>query len=150
MAVWTTGERITAARLNNQEVTTLTVTTTLNMPITSVINGTSAQDRALYFRTGGLNRIVVDGANSIAETGANAGSNYAIYRYDDAGGLLGGGPVFGITRSTGLVSIGSSAWNGGHFEMGAYRLWVDSSGRLRIKSGAPSSDTDGTIVGTQS
>lgn len=34
--------------------------------------------------------------------------------------------------------------------LGDYRLWVDSSGRLRIKSGAPSGDTDGTVVGTQS
>ena len=31
-----------------------------------------------------------------------------------------------------------------------YYLWVDSTGRLRIKNAAPTSDTDGTIVGTQS
>lgn len=36
------------------------------------------------------------------------------------------------------------------FYLGAYALWVDSAGKLRIKSGAPTSDTDGTIVGTQS
>lgn len=30
-----------------------------------------------------------------------------------------------------------------------YALWVDSSGRLRIKNGPPTSDTDGTVVGTQ-
>jgi hypothetical protein len=40
-------------------------------------------------------------------------------------------------------------WNGGMLIMGAYYLWVDSSGRLRIKSGAPTSDTDGTVIGTQ-
>lgn len=28
-------------------------------------------------------------------------------------------------------------------------LWVDATGDLRIKSGAPTSDTDGTVVGTQ-
>jgi len=45
----------------------------------------------------------------------------------------------------------TAAWNGTTlFTLGAYYLWVDSSGRLRIKSGAPTSDTDGTIVGTQS
>ena len=44
-----------------------------------------------------------------------------------------------------------AAWNGSApLVMGAYYLWVDSSGRLRIKSGAPGSDTDGTIVGMQS
>ncbi len=35
-------------------------------------------------------------------------------------------------------------------KFGAYCVWVDSSGKLRIKSSAPTSDTDGTIVGTQS
>jgi hypothetical protein len=34
--------------------------------------------------------------------------------------------------------------------LGAYSLWVDSTGDLRIKNGAPTSDTDGTVVGTQS
>jgi hypothetical protein len=32
---------------------------------------------------------------------------------------------------------------------GGYFLWVDATGDLRIKSGAPTSDTDGTVVGTQ-
>lgn len=36
--------------------------------------------------------------------------------------------------------------------LGSNVLWIDSSGRLRIKTGgsAPSSDTDGSVVGTQS
>ena len=34
--------------------------------------------------------------------------------------------------------------------IGGYYLWVDGSGRLRVKLGAPSSLTDGTVVGTQS
>lgn len=36
-----------------------------------------------------------------------------------------------------------------HVVMDPYHLWVDSSDRLRIKNGVPTSDTDGTIVGTQ-
>ncbi|WP_309091717.1 hypothetical protein [Phenylobacterium sp.] len=36
------------------------------------------------------------------------------------------------------------------FFIGGYGLWVDGSGRLRIMAGFPSSDTDGTVVGTQS
>lgn len=43
-----------------------------------------------------------------------------------------------------------SAWNGSMLVMGSYYLWVDATGDLRIKNGAPTSDTDGTIVGTQS
>jgi hypothetical protein len=38
---------------------------------------------------------------------------------------------------------------GAPLQLGAYHLWVDSSGRLRIKNGVPTSDTDGTVVGTQ-
>jgi hypothetical protein len=41
------------------------------------------------------------------------------------------------------------AWNGGMLRLGAYYLWVDTTGDLRIKSGVPASDTDGTVVGTQ-
>lgn len=40
-------------------------------------------------------------------------------------------------------------WNGGMMLLGAYRLWVDAAGKLRMKSGNPTSDTDGTVVGTQ-
>lgn len=32
---------------------------------------------------------------------------------------------------------------------GAFNLWVDATGDLRIKGGDPTSDTDGTVVGTQ-
>lgn len=51
--------------------------------------------------------------------------------------------------ATPAVQAGDGAWDGVPFRLGAYRFWVDSSGRLRMKSGNPSSDTDGTIVGTQ-
>lgn len=51
----------------------------------------------------------------------------------------------------GDLQMKSEAWDGGTLiRMGDYRLWVDSAGRLRIKDGDPTSDTDGTIVGTQS
>ena len=47
------------------------------------------------------------------------------------------------------VQLVSSAWNYNPLRLGAYYLWVDSTGDLRIKNGAPTSDTDGTVVGTQ-
>lgn len=50
----------------------------------------------------------------------------------------------------GNMKISSGAWNSGHLILGSYHLWVDSTGDLRIKSSAPTSDTDGTVVGTQS
>ncbi|AQT27908.1 tail protein [Pectobacterium phage vB_PatP_CB4] len=33
--------------------------------------------------------------------------------------------------------------------LGGYQIWVDAQGKLRIKNGAPTSDTDGTVVGDQ-
>ncbi len=56
----------------------------------------------------------------------------------------------GEMRTYGHVNILNSAYNAGRLKLGSYQLWVDSSGRLRIKSSDPTTDTDGTIVGTQS
>jgi hypothetical protein len=41
-------------------------------------------------------------------------------------------------------------WNGTPLQMGSWYLWVDTTGDLRIKNSFPTSDTDGTVVGTQS
>ncbi|MNM25977.1 hypothetical protein D3C81_364340 [compost metagenome] len=55
----------------------------------------------------------------------------------------------GLRCLTGAVAF-TSSYNGTEpLKLGGYYLWVDASARLRIKSGAPTSDTDGTIVGTQ-
>ena len=51
---------------------------------------------------------------------------------------------------TNVCKIGSGAWNSqSRLALGTYQFWVDNSGRLRIKNGTPTSDTDGTIVGSQ-
>ena len=40
-----------------------------------------------------------------------------------------------------------SAWNNAHLVMGSYHFWVDpGTGKLRMKSSAPTSATDGNIV----
>jgi hypothetical protein len=41
-------------------------------------------------------------------------------------------------------------WNGGHLILGTQHIWADSTGDIRIKDGAPTSDTDGVVLGTQS
>lgn len=41
------------------------------------------------------------------------------------------------------------AWNQSHLILGTYHLWIDTSGNLRIKNGAPTSATDGVVAGTQ-
>ena len=48
------------------------------------------------------------------------------------------------------VLLGDGAWNGSPIRLGTSRLWVDSTGALRIKTGSnPTSDVDGVVVGTQ-
>lgn len=46
-------------------------------------------------------------------------------------------------------TAGNAGWNTAHLRLGIYHLWIDSSGRLRVKNSAPATDTDGTVVGTQ-
>ena len=52
--------------------------------------------------------------------------------------------------NVGNTTLNGGGWNTPHLVLGAYHLWVDATGDLRIKSTAPTSDLDGTIVGTQS
>lgn len=58
-------------------------------------------------------------------------------------------------NSTTTVKIpqfaGNGVWDEYPFRLGAYYLWVDpADDNLYIKEGAPSSVTDGTVVGAQS
>jgi len=94
---------------------------------------------------------------------APSGSNYSIqigvilHSHTTQGKLL----VFPQYLSTNAANIVgtlsysqiptlSSAWNGQHLVMGTYHFWVDGSGRLLVKNGAPTSINDGSIVGLQS
>ena len=53
-------------------------------------------------------------------------------------------------KNDGTVEIDGGGYNTGHLVLGVYHLWVDATGDLRMKNSAPASDTDGSIVGTQS
>jgi len=60
--------------------------------------------------------------------------------------------IFGKPGTTNINSnnTGSSASFGiPPLSLGGHYLWVDATGRLRIKTGTPMSDLDGTVVGTQ-
>jgi hypothetical protein len=54
-----------------------------------------------------------------------------------------------IRDADGIFQVTSSAWDGEHLMIGSYHFWVDSTGVFRIKATAPTSDTDGTVVGAQ-
>lgn len=62
-----------------------------------------ANSNDLWGLTAGLARWLVRLGSPAAESGGNAGSNFGIYRCDDAGAVI--DSPFGIIRSTGNVSI---------------------------------------------
>jgi hypothetical protein len=53
-------------------------------------------------------------------------------------------------ENNGTVNISGGGYNSGHLVLGAWHLWVDATGDLRMNSGAPTTDTDGSVVGSQS
>ena len=70
------------------------------------IDGDAGQNRLISYRTGALQRFGLY-VNNTAESGSNAGSNFAIRAYSDAGTLL--STPFFINRATGNVGIGTTA-----------------------------------------
>lgn len=69
---------------------------------TLYINAAAANNRIIRFQTAGSTRWAVY-TETTAETGSNAGSNFAISRYDDSGVNIGNSLI--ITRSTGAIAL---------------------------------------------
>jgi len=67
-----------------------------------LLDGDAAQSKIITYRTNGVQRFGLY-TNNTAESGANAGSDFALRAYSDAGSLL-STPLF-IKRSTGNVGI---------------------------------------------
>ena len=65
------------------------------------IDGAAATNRNLFGKTAGVNRWGLFLGNNTAEGGSNAGSDFGIVAYTDAGVSLGAPPLF-IQRSTGF------------------------------------------------
>jgi hypothetical protein len=98
--------------------------------------------------------VISSGANSTVILGQNSFSaNYDVASVSSS-----------FTAGKGLLALSSgviqelsvvsglplrSEWNQKHIKMGTWEFWVDVTGDLRIKNGAPTSDTDGVVVGTQ-
>jgi hypothetical protein len=68
-----------------------------------VIDGDAGQSKIITFRTAGLQRWGLY-SNNVAESGSNAGSNFVLRRYNDAGTLL--GTPLEVNRATGVTKIG--------------------------------------------
>jgi hypothetical protein len=83
-------------------------------------------------------------------TGTRYGFNGPIYLYPQNSVTSGGSGRFsgGAQYAVGQTTV-SAVTSKAALQLASYYLWVDATGDLRIKPGAPTSDTDGTVVGTQ-
>jgi hypothetical protein len=86
-----------------------------------LIDGDAGQNKIITYRTGGLQRFGLY-CNNIAESGSNAGSDFAIRAYSDLGVLL-STPLY-IKRSSGNVLINTTTDSG-------YKLDVNGTTILR-------------------
>jgi hypothetical protein len=97
------------------------------------IDGDAAQNKLISYRTAGVQRFGLY-VNNTAESGANAGSNFAVRAYADAGTLL--TTALFIQRSTGNVGIGNNL---------TPTSTLDVTGTLAV-SGNATFDTDTLFV----
>ncbi|HEV8503733.1 MAG TPA: tail fiber domain-containing protein [Casimicrobiaceae bacterium] len=74
---------------------------------TVALDGAGSVNRGLAGMTGGALRWRVTLGNSAAETGANAGSDFYIQRYDDSGALI-NPAAMQIARGTGAATFGGA------------------------------------------
>ncbi|GIL18427.1 MAG: hypothetical protein BroJett040_21780 [Oligoflexia bacterium] len=94
-----------------------------------IIDRPPGQYGTLHYRSSGVVRWSV-ATDTSAESGSNAGTNFSINRYDDAGNFL-GSPLW-ITRSNGNVGIGTSS-PGGNLEVSTS---LNTNLRLRTTTNA--------------
>lgn len=72
-------------------------------PSSIALDAAAGQYTQIYARTNGILRWALSEADNTPETGANAGSNWAVKRYSDAGSYL--GTPLSISRASGTVNF---------------------------------------------
>jgi hypothetical protein len=113
----------------------------------------------------GLDADLLDGNHASAFAAASALANYLSLSGGTLSGPLSGTSItlsnlltalvvsvydyIGLQSGADLIFYGGG-WNTGHITMNGYHIWIDGSGKMRKKNGAPTSDTDGTVVGAES
>ena len=85
------------------DYTTSSATLTASGPSVAINASAAGTNAIVSFQVGALSRWFLIKENT-AEAGANAGSDFGIYAYDDAGSFL--STPIAITRSSGLITLG--------------------------------------------
>lgn len=113
------------------------LTISKSAPVLSLAKTASGQRASVYGFTGANVRWVMSLGNDVAESGANAGSNFDIRRYTDGGVFA--AVAFSIARSTGVASfeatpfVGANAiYHAGNQPSGLAKAWAkwDSAGTI--------------------
>lgn len=91
------------------------------------LNAAAGQVKQFVFQSGGSIRWTI-GSNNAAETGSNAGSDFAFARWDDAGNWLGN--AIAITRATGAVLIPNADVEGGTIDATPIGGTIPAAGRF--------------------
>ena len=86
------------------------------------VNGAAGTDRWLFWRSAGSIRWGIRTTNS-AESGSNAGSNFAIGRYDDSGNFI--ASPLDIVRSTGNATFSNNLSITGSLSKGSGSFLID-------------------------
>lgn len=98
---------------------------------------------------------LITGANNRVRIFSQTGTNTATLQLNDSlnnriAQIINSAGEIQLTPPSGYaVRVGDGVWNGRPLRLGNWFFWVDASGNFRIKGSAPTSDTDGTVVGTQ-
>jgi hypothetical protein len=132
---------------------------------TSATTGNSTNHGYLFkghFDLSGTNTQWADGAGLYIDTPTAPGASTS---YPNASGIhiadqtfnnaAFGGPSYAVVIDSQTVSDGGegnlvmlgTGYNHGHVVLGTTHLWEQTAGTLRFKSGAPTSDGDGTAIG---
>lgn len=99
-------------------------------PVVS-IDGAAGQIKSTRYRTGTSLRWLT-GANATAESGSNAGSDFVIQRYNDAGAGL--GAALTITRSTGTATFSGILEAGTSLGITSGPTWTNDTGKWKTSS----------------
>lgn len=120
--------------------------------------GVEENNGAAFLRANGYGRfdLLMRPAVGVTESvlSASASSQEVSVGFPSYGTVLLNRPtsVTGQLDANGLKS-NTSVWDAAHIIFGTYHLWITVGGAapgvLMIKNGAPTSDTDGTVVGSQ-
>lgn len=106
--------------------------------------GGSGNTNAIVSYTNNSARWQLDFGDTTSESGSNAGSNFNLVRYNDAGTSL--GSVLSIVRSTGAAAFGSGLTTSGGIVSG---LGITASGGSVAASGNLSAQSGVTVISEQ-